>query len=253
MTTENLNEGIKEVEVEKEKSSPLHKVTPLSKYLAMALFIVMPFIGGWIGYEYAPEKVVEVERVVVREEKNENTLDNTFKYLDIETGLPAHSQFTFDLYEDTSDWPLYENTEYGFSFKYPPGSRIKKLTQEDFDSQGWGEKEKGKEVFSLRDDSAYRHFIPTIWVDMNTEQIDTLEHLEKVVYKYSSNIYTTKVDDRPAFWECTSEGGGCSGYVVTKNYIFRIGGISNIMFNDNVVGPSESEVKWPERIAVPAS
>ncbi len=48
--------------------APLQKVTPLSKYLAMALFIIMPFIGGWIGYTYAPEKVVEVERVVVRDE-----------------------------------------------------------------------------------------------------------------------------------------------------------------------------------------
>ena len=50
-----------------ESKSLLHSVTPLSKYLAMALFIVMPFIGGWVGYTYAPEKVVEVERVVVKE------------------------------------------------------------------------------------------------------------------------------------------------------------------------------------------
>ena len=34
-------------------------VTPLSKYLAMVLFIAMPFIGGWIGYMYAPEKPTE--------------------------------------------------------------------------------------------------------------------------------------------------------------------------------------------------
>ena len=33
----------------------------------MALFIILPFISGWIGYMYAPEKVVEVERVVVKE------------------------------------------------------------------------------------------------------------------------------------------------------------------------------------------
>ena len=39
--------------------APLKKVTPLSKYLAMALFIILPFLGGWIGYMYAPEKVVE--------------------------------------------------------------------------------------------------------------------------------------------------------------------------------------------------
>ena len=42
----------------------LSTVTPISKYLAVALFIVLPFIGGWIGYMYAPEKVVEVVRIV---------------------------------------------------------------------------------------------------------------------------------------------------------------------------------------------
>lgn len=50
-------------EVVKEKH-PVFQVTKTSKYLAMLLFILMPFIGGWIGYMYAPEKVVEVERVV---------------------------------------------------------------------------------------------------------------------------------------------------------------------------------------------
>lgn len=43
----------------------LYKVTPLSKYLAMVLFIIMPFIGGWIGYRYMPEKVVEIEKLIV--------------------------------------------------------------------------------------------------------------------------------------------------------------------------------------------
>jgi len=41
-----------------------HEVTPLSKFLALALFIILPFLGGWIGYTYAPEKVVEIEKVV---------------------------------------------------------------------------------------------------------------------------------------------------------------------------------------------
>lgn len=45
----------------------LKKVTPLSKYLAMVLFIILPFFGGWIGYMYAPEKVIEVEKIVVKE------------------------------------------------------------------------------------------------------------------------------------------------------------------------------------------
>lgn len=42
-------------------------VTPLSKYLALALFIILPFVGGYIGYTFAPEKIVEVEKVVERE------------------------------------------------------------------------------------------------------------------------------------------------------------------------------------------
>ena len=44
-----------------EQHSRLHQVTPLSKYLAMAIFIIMPFIGGYVGYQFAPEKTVEIE------------------------------------------------------------------------------------------------------------------------------------------------------------------------------------------------
>lgn len=40
----------------------LKKVTPLSKYLAMTLFITLPFLGGYIGYSLALTKVVEIEK-----------------------------------------------------------------------------------------------------------------------------------------------------------------------------------------------
>jgi hypothetical protein len=42
-------------------TSKLFCVTPLSKYLAMALFVAMPFLGGWVGYQYAPVQIIEVE------------------------------------------------------------------------------------------------------------------------------------------------------------------------------------------------
>lgn len=49
-----------EVESKVTKSSSVwHSVTPFSKYAAMLLFILMPFIGGYIGYHYASEKVVD--------------------------------------------------------------------------------------------------------------------------------------------------------------------------------------------------
>lgn len=64
-----------ESQEEVSETSNLHKVTPLSKYLSMVLFVSMPFIGGWIGYTYAPEKVVEVERVVVEEVEKEINIE----------------------------------------------------------------------------------------------------------------------------------------------------------------------------------
>lgn len=66
-------EQTSEIEEVEEKSN-FNKVTPLSKYLAMALFIAMPFIGGWVGYTYAPEKIVEVEKVVVVEKEPETEI-----------------------------------------------------------------------------------------------------------------------------------------------------------------------------------
>ena len=41
------------------------QVTKLSKVVALIIFIVMPFVGGYIGYMYAPVKIVEVESVVI--------------------------------------------------------------------------------------------------------------------------------------------------------------------------------------------
>lgn len=56
------------------EQSSLHTVTPLSKYLALLLFILLPFLGGWVGYTYAPVKVVEVEKIVVEETKTQTQL-----------------------------------------------------------------------------------------------------------------------------------------------------------------------------------
>jgi uncharacterized membrane protein len=67
--------------------APLKKVTPLSKCLALALFVILPFLGGWIGYTYAPEKVVEVKKIVevdrvAEEEKSIETEQDTLNGTD---------------------------------------------------------------------------------------------------------------------------------------------------------------------------
>ncbi len=40
--------------------SPLKKVTPVSKYVALTLMVLLPFIGAYVGYQFAPIKVVEM-------------------------------------------------------------------------------------------------------------------------------------------------------------------------------------------------
>jgi hypothetical protein len=44
---------------------PVFCITPVSKYLAMILFVILPFLGGYVGYVNAPERVVE--KVVTKE------------------------------------------------------------------------------------------------------------------------------------------------------------------------------------------
>lgn len=86
-----------EPQPELDSKSPLLKVTPLSKYLAMALFIVMPFVGGWIGYRHAPEKIVEVDQIVYKDPSNNIT------------ATPNNE----------GPWLYYFNPQGGYSIDYP--------------------------------------------------------------------------------------------------------------------------------------
>ncbi len=48
--------------------------TPPPKYLAMALFVTLSLIGGWVWYSFAPENFVRVERIsVVKVESDART------------------------------------------------------------------------------------------------------------------------------------------------------------------------------------
>jgi hypothetical protein len=75
-------QNLEKNEVAQNIQSNLNTVTPLSKYLAMALFVALPFLAGWIGYTYAPEKIVEIEKIIVKEQishsvnPNYDTIEN---------------------------------------------------------------------------------------------------------------------------------------------------------------------------------
>lgn len=80
-----------------DKFENLKKVTPLSKHLAMFLFIIMPFVGGWVGYTYAPEKVIEIEKIV-----------------EVERSTVKDIQ---EKQETQQDLSIYQNQEFGFEMQ----------------------------------------------------------------------------------------------------------------------------------------
>src|SRR5271166_2512755 len=95
----------------------LTTVTTLSKILAMALFIIFPFVGFYLGMKYQ-EKITP---------KTEYVSNNIEPMQDASTVLPtsmpnliasAASVPTINPVEK-ANWKTYTNTKYGFSFKYP--------------------------------------------------------------------------------------------------------------------------------------
>lgn len=64
MEQEKLNQN----EFDIEQKSSMRKVTPSSKYLASALFIISSFVGGYVGYTLTPKKIVEVEKKITENE-----------------------------------------------------------------------------------------------------------------------------------------------------------------------------------------
>jgi hypothetical protein len=82
-------------------NNKLTKVTPLSRILAMILFVVLPFLGGLVGYHVAPEKVVEVEKIIIKE------IDN--KQLNIDSTEQKRSTLS-----KSNDMNVYSNQVYGF-------------------------------------------------------------------------------------------------------------------------------------------
>lgn len=62
--------------------APLKEVTPLSKYLALALFVAMPFLGGYVGYTMGleVERDVVLDLEIVQNKDLESSLINKGKY-----------------------------------------------------------------------------------------------------------------------------------------------------------------------------
>jgi hypothetical protein len=94
---------------------PLTRVTPLAKYSAMVLFVVLPFVGFWLGVEYG--------------RGNDNVLESIaaprlVPTTDVGQGTSLN-ELADDMKLDSSDdWLVYSNQMHGFSFSYPSSWNI---------------------------------------------------------------------------------------------------------------------------------
>lgn len=133
-----MESQVNEQQLQVNKKTVLYQVTPFSKYLAMALFVTLPFLGGWVGYIYAPEKVVEVEKIVVKEVPVEIVKDVSAEAPINETASTSSSLMTFtDMnglysFKFPSDWQLDDNQKNGYIqlFNHKHSGEYQK---------GWGE------------------------------------------------------------------------------------------------------------------
>lgn len=87
------------------QSDLFFRVTPLSRYLSMFLFIALPFVGGYVGYRLALEKNVVMEGVVQSQRYEDTSVDN----------INAHNSQA----AESNEVATYINNDYGFSFDYP--------------------------------------------------------------------------------------------------------------------------------------
>lgn len=156
---ENNNDEISEAE-KTDLKQQINTVTPLSKYLAMALFIILPFIGGWIGYTYAPEKIVEVEKIIIQEVKDENEVtknSNSIKDSFYNESIQCN-QLSEDLLpvNYNKDWITYSNKELGFSFMHPEGWEVSDIKSSNSSTY------KFHTIYSLEDDEVVQTHSLTI-------------------------------------------------------------------------------------------
>jgi hypothetical protein len=92
--------------------APLKKVTPLSKYLALALFVALPFLGGF-GYMYTQDKVV-IEEIITSNVASKTPVviekNNTDSYLYEFATTTNFDSFTV-IDEDSSEGKLISNLQ----------------------------------------------------------------------------------------------------------------------------------------------
>lgn len=88
----------------------LTTVTPLSKILAMILFITLPFVGFWLGREYQKQYI---SRTIAQDDPTSPSLSDTWQHRITASPIPS-----------PAPWKPYRNKRYRFAFQHPQDWRV---------------------------------------------------------------------------------------------------------------------------------
>lgn len=123
-------------------SSQWNTVTPFSKYAAMVIFVVMPFVGFWVGMQYAPERIVEVGKIIVKPGPLE-----TQKVSDTDVAPVSQDQMV------PSDWRTFENKMANISVSFPANFVVQDGKEDFIFNTSDGLTNKDQEAFYFCDGS----------------------------------------------------------------------------------------------------
>ncbi len=123
-----------------------NRVTPLSKYLAMALFVILPFAGFWLGVEYALKQHVVPEYLVVQSGDLEEQKELIQQNADTTVISSADSKIS-------SGWRMFNSPDDVFSISFPTSFEVYDGTEDFIYHRDDGISTKNSEFYILCDGS----------------------------------------------------------------------------------------------------
>lgn len=140
-------------------------VTPLSKAIAMILFVLLPFAGFYVGYKY-----------------HELTSSNTPVTQNNPISTPAITSASNSTADFTTNWKTYANSDY--TIKYPPSLTIVQV--ETYIA--------GNSKITLKNDAVLQKAFITIDTWKNSQN----KYLQQFIFDYSNGSVSNEelyVDD----------------------------------------------------------
>ena len=169
----------------------LTTITPLSKYLSMVLFILLPFVGFYLGTKHQSrlQVVPPVESKCLDSQRMPQTYTdicpiviNRPVYIESDTNF-ANTRI---LDEKTKGWKTYQNSAFSISFKYPPGWEVVDLLRNSSNLPGF---ENTEVYLGIRPVTLVADTLVNIRVTTDSFEQITATNIPSAIKEYGGKYY----------------------------------------------------------------